>query len=130
MKGYYYLHSESKDLIWKPEICVQSDCSYFDSPFVQKVWPMDTESREDLWTILLEALALGCRKNCIKELAKKWNATYLDSIEMIKRIWPDPPNDLMKKGMELFIPLVFEITVGDYWDKIRDLQNQESVPQA
>ena len=123
MKGYYYLHTESKDLIWKPEICVQSDCSYFDSPFVQKVWQIDTESREDAWTILLEALALGCRKSRIKELAQKWHATYLDSIEMLKRVWPDPPNDLMKKGMELFIPLVFDITVGDYWDKIRELES-------
>lgn len=123
MKGYYYLHSESKDLIFKPESCVQYDASYFDSPFVQKVWHIDTESREDAWIILLESLALGCRTNRIKKLAQRWHATYLDSIEMLKRVWPDKPTDLMKKGMELFIPLVFDISTGDYWDKIRELES-------
>lgn len=123
MKGYYYLHSESKDLIFKPESCVQYDADYFNSPFVQKVWQIDTESREDGWTILLEALALGCIKSRIKELAQKWNATYQDSIEMIKRIYPNKPSDLMKKGMELFIPLVFDISPGDYWDKLRELES-------
>ena len=51
MIGYYYLHSKSKDLIYKPVSVVDSDASYFDSPFVQKVWKFDSEDRFDAWQI-------------------------------------------------------------------------------
>lgn len=122
MNGYYYLHSESKNLIFKPEVCVESDPQYFDSPFVQKVWRVDSELRMDAWTVLLEALALGCNANCIIELAKKWNANYTDSIEMLKHC---EPSGLMRDGMELFIPLVFDMELEDYWDKVKgDLKSR------
>ncbi len=78
MKGYYYLHSESKDLIYKPSICIEFDPSYFDSPFVQKVWRFDSEDRFDAWLICVEALALGAEKERVFELKEKWGLTDED----------------------------------------------------
>ena len=79
MIGYYYLHSESKDLIYKPASVVDSDAQYFDSPFVQKVWRFDSEDRFDAWQICVEASVLGARKERIAELVKKWGLTDADA---------------------------------------------------
>ena len=70
-KHYYYLHTNG-DLIHKPASVVDSDPEYFDSPFVKKVWTIDTEDRGTLWIVLTEALALGANKERVKELQNKW----------------------------------------------------------
>jgi len=84
--GYYYLHTESKDLIYKPESCVMGDSLYFDSPFVQRVWSFDVKNREDAWRICIEAFQLGANKERLKELAKKWRLTHEDAKEYVKHV--------------------------------------------
>lgn len=121
MNGYYYLHSESKDLIYKPEICVQSDPEYFNSPFVQKVWHIDISDRSNAWTIVLESLALGARVERVKELAEKWGCDYNDSFEMFAR--NPKPAQILKDGMNIFIEKILKIDAGDYWDMLRDKGN-------
>ena len=84
MKHYYYLHTNG-DLIHKSALVVDSDSSYFDSPFVKKVWTIDTEDRGSLWILLTEALSLGANKERIKELQEKWGATNEDAQEFASR---------------------------------------------
>lgn len=110
MIGYYYLHAETKNLIFKkfePEA---------DSDFVQKVWRMDTADRVTAWTIALEGLALGAKISRVKELAKKWNLTFDDSVELLKRV--EDPNALMKDGISLFAKEILDIPVDEYWKKV------------
>jgi len=71
---YYYLHANG-DLIHKYAVAVDADLSYFDSPFIKKVWKLDTESRGTAWVICVEALALGANRERIFELKEKWNLT-------------------------------------------------------
>lgn len=85
MTGYYYLHSESKDLIYKPASVVDSDPQYFDSPFIQKVWKFDSEDQFDAWQICVEASVLGARKERIAELVKKWGLTNADAPHFCER---------------------------------------------
>ena len=77
-KHYYYLHTNG-DLIHKSAFVVDSDPQYFDSDFVKKVWTINTEDRGTLWILLTEALAMGARKDRIKELQEKWGATNEDA---------------------------------------------------
>jgi hypothetical protein len=56
--GYFYLH-QNRRLIFKPTAVVDADPHYFDSPFVQRVWRVDSLERIVAWRVLLEALALG-----------------------------------------------------------------------
>ena len=86
MRGYYYLHSETKDLIYKPAIVVDSDPSYFDSPFVQKVWGFDSKNRIDAWVICVEALALGAKIDRVFELKGKWGLTDEDAQKFISNL--------------------------------------------
>jgi len=72
MDGYYYLHTNG-ELIFKkfrPED---------DSPFVKKIWSIDITRRETAWLLLIEALAMGARKDRIKELADKWGCDDKDA---------------------------------------------------
>jgi hypothetical protein len=85
MKWYYYLHSETKDLISKNPVVVDSDPDYFDSPFVQKVWLLDMENRADAWTFIIEASALGAKTARIKDLAARWGLTLQDLPEFLAR---------------------------------------------
>ena len=85
MIGYYYLHSESKDLIYKSATVVDSDASYFDSPFVQKVWRFDSEDRFDAWRLCVEASVLGARKSRVDELVRKWGLTDADAPHFCER---------------------------------------------
>lgn len=113
--GWYYFHRETKDLIWKkfePEI---------DSPFVQRVWSVDTSDRKDAWTILLEALSMGLKINRAKELAEKWKMDQKDFEEMLLRVHP---NEEMKSGAHIFIKEILGLVPDDYWD---DLEKRGSV---
>ena len=78
MKGYYYLHING-DLIWKPATVVDSDPGYFDSPFIKKVWELDTENRQTLIEMLVEAKKESItRPERIKEIEKNSNVTEKD----------------------------------------------------
>lgn len=91
---YYYLHSETKNLIHKPKACVDTDPEYFNSPFVQKVWKIDTENRFDAWQLCVEALVLGANKERVFELKEKWGLTDEDAQEFVSRL----PFTLEKDG--------------------------------
>lgn len=109
MNHYYYLHSESKDLIHKrfePE---------HDSPFVKAVWTMNTADRSDAWKIILEGLALGARIGRVKRLCEKWNCDLKDFEEMILRI---KPTELMIEGAALYLEKIQNLDVDKYWDKL------------
>ncbi len=120
MKWYYYLHTNG-DLIGKNPIVVDGDAGYFDGPFVQKVWLIDTDKRGDCWKLLLEALAKGARIDRVKELAEKWKMDKADSFEMIARIRLDDvePNVLMEGGMTLFIEKILGMDVDEYWKEVK-----------
>ena len=72
--GYYYLHSETGDLIFKPE-GFPPDAS---SPFVKKVWAVHYD-RGCAWIIAIEALALGANKTRVNELVERWGLTDTDA---------------------------------------------------
>jgi len=81
---YYYLHTNGS-LIHKNAMVVESSPGYFDSPFVRKVWRIDTTNRMDAWILVIEAGALGANKKRIEELAKLWSLTDKDAHEFAKR---------------------------------------------
>jgi len=110
MSGFYYLHSETKDLIWK------KFCPELDSPFVEKVWAVDTTDRGNAWQIMLEALAMNVNLNRAKYLAERWGLTFEDSMEMLKRV---QPTELMKKGFKIFIQKILDMEIDEYQKKIR-----------
>jgi len=121
MKWIYHLH-QNGDLIGKNPAVVARDASYFDSPFVKKVWWEDTEKRETLWIMMLEALAMGARIGRIKEIAEKNGCDKADSIEMLTRM---KPNDLMRKGMTIFVQEILNEDIGEYWKEIGALGDKE-----
>lgn len=41
-KGYYYLHTNGST-IWKPSTVTRMDPEYFNSPFVVKVWEINSK---------------------------------------------------------------------------------------
>ena len=94
--GYYYLHTNG-DLIYKPEIVMQDDPNYFDSPFVKKVWPITLNERATAYTLLLDAEAMGARQERIHKLKAKWKITEEDT-----QIFAD------RMGFKLFMD-------GDQW---------------
>jgi hypothetical protein len=77
MNHYYYLHTNG-DLIHKPKIVVDADPDYFDSPFVRKYWQIDTEDRTTAYIFLIDAAAMGARKQRVDELKEKWRITDED----------------------------------------------------
>jgi hypothetical protein len=79
IEGYYYLHTESKDLIYKREFGGTKG-DLMDSPFVDGIWPCDLTNRGNAWEILIEALSAGAKKKRIQELAEKWGCTDNDAI--------------------------------------------------
>lgn len=117
---YYYLHTNG-DLIGKNPVFMNADD--FKSDFVKRAWLINLYDRGDCWTMLLEALAMGVRIYRVKELALLWKCDYTDSIEFIRRI---KPNELMKKGIEIFIKEILGMEVEDYWKKLEKLGEKES----
>jgi hypothetical protein len=106
MDGWYYLHSETKDLIYKrfePEA---------DSSFVLKVWPIDVSKREDAWTVILEALALGADPERIRDLAIKWKCDKGDLLTFLARV--SEPGVLLRAGLRRFLPEIAN-TAYDTW---------------
>ena len=117
MKYYYYLHTNG-DLIGKPPIVVDSDSSYFDSPFVKKFWCLDLTDRKDAWLMILEALYLGASITRVKELADKWNMTIDDTINFLAAC---PPNSMLKAGLNIFIEKILLMDEKTFWDKMKEL---------
>ena len=114
MQWYYYLHTNG-DLIGKNPVVVDSDPSYFDSDFVKRTWKIETEDRESCWIMLLEAVALGACIDRVRELADKWKCDKADSIEMILRI---KPNDILRKGIVIFVSKILDMDVEEYWKEV------------
>lgn len=121
MKWYYYLH-ENGNLLGKNPVVVDMDTSYFDSPFVKNVWQIDTDNRESLWRMILEALAMGAKVGRIAEIADKNGCTYDDSLEMLRYMKVD---DSLRKGMKIFIEKILEMSEKEYWDKVLMLAESE-----
>ena len=96
LDGYYYLHTNG-DLIYKNAFVVESDPTYFDSPFVKETWGFIKTLRECAWTIAIEGLALGANEKRIKELQDKWGLTNEDASHYAKRM-----------GLKIFMD-------GDQW---------------
>ena len=97
---YYYLHTNG-DLISKNPVVVESDPSYFDSPFVKNVWNINLHNRADAWKLCIESLALGAKVDRVKELTDKWELTKKDLPNYLER--NPEPTSLQKKGLELFM---------------------------
>ena len=112
---FFYLHTNG-DLIGKNSVVVDTDPKYFDSPFVKKVWEVDLDKREDGWKLILEALAFGANISPVKELAKRWELTFEDSKELLKRV---ELIDTMKKGLDRFVKEILEMSFEEYISKIK-----------
>jgi len=72
MKGFYVL-KKNGDLVYKKK--APEDDS------VVKVWPFDSSSEEDRWTVILEALSLGAKKKKLVHLVQKWELTAFSLIK-------------------------------------------------
>jgi hypothetical protein len=83
--AYYYLHTNG-DLIYKPASVVESDPSYFDSDFVKKVWDVGLKDRAAAYLMVLEAAAMGARKDRIDHLIDHWGMTDEDCSVFVGRI--------------------------------------------
>lgn len=83
-QGYYYLHTNG-DLIFKSGVAY-NDADFVDSDFVKAYWFIDSTNREDAWTVLVEALALGANKARVKELAEKWHCDDDDARIFAERV--------------------------------------------
>jgi len=121
-KWYYYLHTNG-DLIGKNLIVVNSDSSYFDSPFVKKVWCIDLENRLDAWNLVLEALALGCNVKRAKELVTTWKLTFEDMPQML--LHNPKPTPLQRKGISVFAKEILEMEEDDFWNKLENMNSAE-----
>ena len=108
--SFYYLHSKTKDLIWKkfePED---------ESNFVQKVWPCNPSYRKDAWAIILEGLALGASIKRVGELCKKWDCNLTDFEEMLINV---KPTESMREGATIFLEKIMKLDVDEYWNKLK-----------
>lgn len=74
--GWYYLH-QNNDLIYKPSPDAIVDIR--DSDLAVCSWPLDPSDRKGAWDILVEAMALGAKKERISELAEKWKCNDADA---------------------------------------------------
>ena len=117
MKWYYYLHTNG-DLIGKNPVAVDYNGAndYFESDFVRKYWLIDTTNRENAWTFICEALAMGARIDRAKELSEKWCLTVEDLEQYI--IHNPKPSDLQKDGMDKFIIEILKLEPDEVWDAI------------
>ena len=84
IEGYYYLHT-NKELIYKRDHdFIVAD--FRDSDFVMAFWPMDQADRMSAWSLLVEALAAGAKKERVLELAEKWKCNNADAEHYAKRL--------------------------------------------
>jgi hypothetical protein len=83
IQGWYYLH-QNGDLIYKRELG-ETAADIRESPFAIGLWPIDRTNRMDAWSLLIEAFAVGAKKERIFELAEKWGCTNEDAIIYAER---------------------------------------------
>jgi hypothetical protein len=76
MDGWYYLHVNG-ELIFKRDLDGTA-ADIRESGFAVGLWPCDHTDRETAWTIVVEGLAAGAKRERVMELAKKWNCTDED----------------------------------------------------
>lgn len=76
IEGYFYLH-ENNDLIYKND--PDSIVDIRESDLCVSAWAWDGQ-RQTAWSILVEANALGARKERIKELAERWGCDNKDAM--------------------------------------------------
>ena len=115
MDGFYYLHTNGEVIFKRTEPEV-------DSPFVKKVWALTLTNRMDAWTIALEGLFWGAKKERIEELAKKWKLTFEDSIEMLMRRGKLREEEI--SGLRLFIKEVLKMSEEEYWLKAKKIMGR------
>ncbi len=111
--GFYYLHTNG-EMIYKrfePET---------DSTFVKKVWPIDSTSRLNAWKIVLEGFFYGAKVDRLKELSQKWDLTFEDSVELLKRTRKEERTEAMMGGLPSFVAHVFQMTPDTYWSKVKE----------
>lgn len=106
VKGFYYLHSESKDLICK-RFMPESD-----SPFVTKVWAFSSDNRFNAWNICIQGLLFGAKVDRVKELAEKWQLIPEDSLDYMARMEPTP---LLKVTLLNFMQKVHGLNEEEFW---------------
>ena len=118
MKWYYYLHKNG-DLIGKNPVVVESDSAagYFNLPFVECAWRIDTENRADVWRMVLKALARGAKVDRIKELAKQWDLNQTDVKEFLSRNNKELTDD-QKYGLHKFIKEILIIEPDVFWESL------------
>ncbi len=107
MDGYYYLHTNG-DLIYK-KFSPESD-----SPFVRRVWSLDTTDRKCAWLIILEALSLGADRKRIRQLSTHWGCTLEDLLEIIRR--PPESTPEQRKGLRLFLDETNGVDADSWFD--------------
>ncbi len=117
MEWLYYLHTNG-ELISKNPVVVRNDAEYFNSPFVKKIWRIDTEDRMTLYPLLFEALALGANMGRIKLLAEKLGATRKDSYEYMVR--KKKPSELEKRGLIIFIEKILKMDTDTYFLELKE----------
>jgi hypothetical protein len=117
MKWYYYLHTNG-DLIGKNPVAMDSDPEYFNSDFVKKVWLIDTTERLDVWTLVLEALAVGTSKSQVGELINKWDLTPKD-LKMF--LIQAKPTSTLKRGIDIYLEEYHNMTLQDeFFDNFKE----------
>jgi hypothetical protein len=84
MMGWYYLHTNG-ELIYKRDLDGTA-ADIRESDFARALWPVDPSSRENAWTILVEALASGAKPDRVSELASKWGCDDNDAKMYAERI--------------------------------------------
>jgi len=84
LQGWYYLHTNG-EMIYKRELG-ETAADIRESPFAVGLWPCDPDNRLDAWSICIEGLAAGARKERILELANKWGCDDEDAKEYAERV--------------------------------------------
>lgn len=115
-EGYYYLHTNG-DLIFK-RFCPEDD-----SPFVKKVWRIDTNNRATAWTVILEALVYEANLDRIKELAYKWGCSPADLPFLFLQV--KNPTETLKRGVTLYLEKVCgmdETQRSQWWNWLKSQQ--------
>lgn len=102
---YYYLHTETRDLIAKRRPIEPSD-------FTLKIWTINNSRRKDAWIMLIEAAALGADMSRVQELAERWSCDEEDLVSFLVR--HRKPTRLQKVGMRIFTEEVLGIDFGEY----------------
>lgn len=85
--GYYYLHTNGT-LLFKHAYLdgAEQEFEFRESPFAVMFWKVDAQKREDMWRVLIEALALGGEPQGITKLANMAGCNDHDAQVYAERI--------------------------------------------